>query len=189
MTGDADVADESSTPRGGTLGVSPVVPTYPIRNNAGVSIEVLEYQRRMHAISLNLYSNSDKESKEFGDEKKKKKEIWPKWLSSYRNRQQRGKSTETRKLIIASLGTLSFWFWSSCLFNVTPGGGICTSLIPSIDLRRDGSSNWGGSPPPTQQAEQVPDFVMEYAPYVYLYSGETFWPCNIGEQYAHPSSL
>lgn len=32
---------------------------------------------------------------------------------------------------------------------------------------------------------EVPDYVMEYAPLVHLYSGEQFWPCDIAEHLYH----
>ena len=32
---------------------------------------------------------------------------------------------------------------------------------------------------------EIPDYVMEYAPLVHLYSGEQFWPCNIAEHLYH----
>lgn len=32
---------------------------------------------------------------------------------------------------------------------------------------------------------EIPDYVMEYAPLVHLYSGEQFWPCDIAEHLYH----
>lgn len=31
----------------------------------------------------------------------------------------------------------------------------------------------------------VPDYVLDYAPYVHLYSGEEYWPCDIAEHLLH----
>ncbi|KIX03717.1 uncharacterized protein Z518_07270 [Rhinocladiella mackenziei CBS 650.93] len=32
---------------------------------------------------------------------------------------------------------------------------------------------------------EIPDYVMEYAPLVHLYSGEQFWPCDVAEHLYH----
>ncbi|OCK82001.1 hypothetical protein K432DRAFT_294212 [Lepidopterella palustris CBS 459.81] len=32
---------------------------------------------------------------------------------------------------------------------------------------------------------QIPQYVLEYAPYIHLYSGEEFWPCDIAEHIIH----
>ena len=32
---------------------------------------------------------------------------------------------------------------------------------------------------------EIPQYVLEYAPYVHLYSGEEFWPCDIAEHLIH----
>src|SRR5204863_9118261 len=32
---------------------------------------------------------------------------------------------------------------------------------------------------------EIPDYILEYAPLVHLYSGEQFWPCDIAEHLYH----
>lgn len=32
---------------------------------------------------------------------------------------------------------------------------------------------------------EIPDYVLEHAPYIHLYSGEEFWPCDIAEHLIH----
>jgi hypothetical protein len=32
---------------------------------------------------------------------------------------------------------------------------------------------------------EIPDYVLEHAPYIHLYSGEHFWPCDIAEHLIH----
>jgi Vacuolar protein sorting-associated protein 62 len=69
---------------------------------------------------------------------------------------------------------------------------------PSTFLPTDpaGNQNWTGSwhdqsSHPDQWSDQekllrqIPEYVMEYAPLVHLYSGEQFWPCNIAEHLYH----
>ncbi|KAL9112559.1 MAG: hypothetical protein Q9227_003130, partial [Pyrenula ochraceoflavens] len=36
-----------------------------------------------------------------------------------------------------------------------------------------------------RRQREIPDYVMEFAPLVYLYSGEQFWPCDIAEHLYH----
>ncbi|KAL9622839.1 MAG: hypothetical protein Q9160_002765 [Pyrenula sp. 1 TL-2023] len=36
-----------------------------------------------------------------------------------------------------------------------------------------------------RRVREIPDYVMEYAPLVHLYSGEQFWPCDIAEHLYH----
>ena len=36
-----------------------------------------------------------------------------------------------------------------------------------------------------RRLREVPDYVLEYAPYVHLFSGEEFWPCDIAEHLLH----
>lgn len=36
-----------------------------------------------------------------------------------------------------------------------------------------------------RRLREIPDYVMEYAPLVHLYSGEQFWPCDIAEHLFH----
>ncbi|KAF2115411.1 vacuolar sorting-associated protein-like protein [Lophiotrema nucula] len=36
-----------------------------------------------------------------------------------------------------------------------------------------------------QHAREVPSYVTEYAPYIHLFSGEEFWPCDIADHLIH----
>ena len=36
-----------------------------------------------------------------------------------------------------------------------------------------------------RELRKIPDYVLEYAPYVHLYSGEEFWPCDIADHLVH----
>lgn len=36
-----------------------------------------------------------------------------------------------------------------------------------------------------QDARSIPQYVLDYAPYVHLFSGEEFWPCDIAEHLTH----
>lgn len=41
------------------------------------------------------------------------------------------------------------------------------------------------SSPPVDLNGTIPTYVLEHAPYVHLYSGEQFWPCDISEHLLH----
>lgn len=57
-------------------------------------------------------------------------------------------------------------------------------------------SDWWTSGPedaddwtPEEQAQRkVPQYVLDYAPYVHLFSGEQYWPCDLGEHIIHTSA-
>ena len=36
-----------------------------------------------------------------------------------------------------------------------------------------------------RRAREIPQYVLDYAPYIYLYSGEEFWPCDMAEHLIH----
>lgn len=36
-----------------------------------------------------------------------------------------------------------------------------------------------------EKLREIPDYVIDYAPYVHLFSGEQFWPCDIAEHLIH----
>jgi hypothetical protein len=46
----------------------------------------------------------------------------------------------------------------------------------------DRPQNWTES---EKQLREIPDYVLEYAPLVHLFSGEQFWPCDIAEHLFH----
>ena len=59
---------------------------------------------------------------------------------------------------------------------------------------RDHSDFWtSGSEDPDSWSEQerelrtIPQYVLDHAPYVHLFSGEEFWPCDIAEHIVHTS--
>jgi Vacuolar protein sorting-associated protein 62 len=47
---------------------------------------------------------------------------------------------------------------------------------------RNSSDDWSED---ERLLREIPDYVMEYAPLVHLYSGEQFWPCDIAEHLYH----
>lgn len=53
------------------------------------------------------------------------------------------------------------------------------------DLHNDKTLNLGGSAGASVPPETIPDYVLEFAPLVHLFSGEQFWPCDIAEHLEH----
>ncbi|KAH7118889.1 hypothetical protein B0J11DRAFT_79609 [Dendryphion nanum] len=60
---------------------------------------------------------------------------------------------------------------------------------PEIDLEefRQRASNVHPENLKTEERTigEIPDYVTEYAPYIYLYSGEEFWPCDVDDHLIH----
>lgn len=54
------------------------------------------------------------------------------------------------------------------------GGGFSWRLASSSDSQNN-----------SKILHDIPDYVLEYAPLVHLFSGEQFWPCDIGEHLGH----
>ena len=71
------------------------------------------------------------------------------------------------------------------------------SIQEAIEHRKDSSSAstyWtsGTEKPETWSREknrtrEIPQYVLDYAPYVHLFSGEEFWPCDLAEHLIHTS--
>ncbi|GAB7341254.1 hypothetical protein MBLNU457_7530t2 [Dothideomycetes sp. NU457] len=64
--------------------------------------------------------------------------------------------------------------------------------IDSLPEMMSSAEYWtSGSSDPTswsieeQEARSIPQYVLDYAPYVHLFSGEEFWPCDIAEHLTH----
>ncbi|KAF2457568.1 hypothetical protein BDY21DRAFT_285749 [Lineolata rhizophorae] len=59
----------------------------------------------------------------------------------------------------------------------------------AIDLSTFWTSGSGPDPAEWDDAERerrgIPDYVLEHAPYVHLFSGEQFWPCDMAEHLVH----
>jgi Vacuolar protein sorting-associated protein 62 len=43
-------------------------------------------------------------------------------------------------------------------------------------------SSWG---PEERRLREIPQYVLDHAPYVHLYSGEEYWPCDIADHLVH----
>ena len=59
---------------------------------------------------------------------------------------------------------------------------------PDLDWQHawhDGHTNPEDWSEDERALREVPDYVLEYAPLVHLYSGEQFWPCDIAEHLYH----
>lgn len=63
-----------------------------------------------------------------------------------------------------------------------------SSDVPGVDWEnawtegKDRPEDWSSD---ERVLREIPDYVMEYAPLVHLFSGEQFWPCDIAEHLAH----
>lgn len=52
-----------------------------------------------------------------------------------------------------------------------------------------GVNNWDEWDDAERARREIPDYVMEYAPFVYLSSGEQFWPSDIAEHLYHTTPM
>ncbi|KAI5363512.1 Putative vacuolar protein sorting-associated protein [Septoria linicola] len=70
-----------------------------------------------------------------------------------------------------------------------------SSIKDALPAPHDDPSLWwtSGEEDPTswskdeRQKREIPQYVIDHAPYVHLFSGEQFWPCDIGEHLTHTS--
>ncbi|CAO2652224.1 Nn.00g005070.m01.CDS01 [Neocucurbitaria sp. VM-36] len=60
------------------------------------------------------------------------------------------------------------------------GNGIKTNLTDFWNDARNLPDGWE-----TQEEREIPDYVIEHAPLIHLYSGENFWPGDIAEHLIH----
>ncbi|KAI5807504.1 hypothetical protein DFH27DRAFT_322324 [Peziza echinospora] len=100
-------------------------------------------------------------------------------------------------LYVTLLSVLLFFYLDGPAFGLTSGlkcwswkgrmsGGECRDYLgrqrDKLWWERDGSGGGGGGGGGDDvELQEVPSFVTEYAPYVYLYSGERHWPGNLDE--------
>ena len=69
---------------------------------------------------------------------------------------------------------------------------LCAESTDDRMSRAEGSASQSNGPEsPTDEPNEerilpiVPDYVLDYAPYVHLYSGEQYWPCDIAKHLLH----
>jgi len=55
----------------------------------------------------------------------------------------------------------------------------------SADYWTSGESDPSSWSVQEQEERSIPQYVLDYAPYVHLFSGEQFWPCDIAEHLVH----
>ncbi|KAL8945585.1 MAG: hypothetical protein Q9222_007888 [Ikaeria aurantiellina] len=62
----------------------------------------------------------------------------------------------------------------------------CTGFLYSkTTTNGSAKAEKGGQGKQSASKNDIPDYVLEYAPLVHLYSGEQFWPCDIAEHLQH----
>jgi len=69
----------------------------------------------------------------------------------------------------------------------TPGDEIdgLSETMSSAEYWTSGNSDPSSWSIEEQDARSIPQYVLDYAPYVHLFSGEEFWPCDIAEHLTH----
>ncbi|KAK5011013.1 hypothetical protein LTR28_006322 [Elasticomyces elasticus] len=79
-------------------------------------------------------------------------------------------------------------------FLKSPEDSMTQNPLDAPDLLRDLGSFWtSGDENPDGWSEnerrlrEIPQYVLDHAPYVHLYSEEQFWPCDIAEHLVHTS--
>jgi Vacuolar protein sorting-associated protein 62 len=92
------------------------------------------------------------------------------------------------------------WFfmrWCREIFCLSRGHKCENSFAQTVDdYLYDDEPSWQYAPPGTKiepdalgdkegTLSQIPQYVMDYAPLVHLYSAEEYWPCDIGEHLQH----
>ncbi|KAK3110714.1 Vacuolar protein sorting-associated protein 62 [Teratosphaeriaceae sp. CCFEE 6253] len=75
----------------------------------------------------------------------------------------------------------SGWTWSMPADDIPPR---LPDFAPFWESSGEDPDGWSKE---EKALREIPDFVFEYAPYVHLFSGEKFWPSDLGEHLAHVS--
>lgn len=100
-------------------------------------------------------------------------------------------------LSIDRTGRLFLHWWKEIL-NLSATNRYVYSLTNSAEdaFDHDNDSSWQYARPETNitpdaldddenELSQIPQYVMDYAPLVHLYSGEEYWPCDMAEHLYH----
>lgn len=73
----------------------------------------------------------------------------------------------------------NIWTWSRGVDTLPP---LDDDLTQFWNSSREDPDSWSGE---ERRLREVPQFVLDHAPYVHLFSGEEFWPCDLGEHLTH----
>lgn len=75
------------------------------------------------------------------------------------------------------------------LFHLALAGLSCSAFLAPKEATADPHNveilKFDGSANTSVPSENIPDYVLEFAPLVHLFSGEKFWPCDIAEHLEH----
>ncbi|KAK5687722.1 Vacuolar protein sorting-associated protein 62 [Elasticomyces elasticus] len=73
----------------------------------------------------------------------------------------------------------SGWTWQKAAYGIPP---MLPDFKPFWDSGEENPDKWSQE---EKTLREIPDYVFDYAPYVHLFSGELFWPSDLGEHLAH----
>ncbi|KAF2722403.1 carbohydrate-binding module family 18 protein [Polychaeton citri CBS 116435] len=76
----------------------------------------------------------------------------------------------------------SRWTWSAA-----PVDDIRPMVAEHSDFWASGDQDWRSWSQAERAERTIPPYVLDHAPYVHLFSGEDFWPCDIAEHLVHTS--
>ncbi|OQN96073.1 hypothetical protein B0A48_17873 [Cryoendolithus antarcticus] len=88
------------------------------------------------------------------------------------------------------------WFGACGLFHMmsrsgwtwTRAGDEMPKPLPDWrDYWTSGNDDSGSWSKKQREAREIPQYVWDHAPYVHLFSGEQFWPCDLAEHLVHTS--
>ena len=75
----------------------------------------------------------------------------------------------------------SGWTWDDAQFGIRPP-------LPDVsNYWTSGTEDPDSWSDEERERREIPQYVLDYAPYVHLYSKEEFWPCDLAEHLAHVS--
>lgn len=84
------------------------------------------------------------------------------------------------------LGTCNIRYWRDKIsFGFKKLAGRQSILKFQENPLHDSAVTSDGSVNESSILNEIPEYVLEYAPLVHLYSGEEFWPCDIAEHLRH----
>lgn len=85
----------------------------------------------------------------------------------------------------------SRWTWDNYRCRRDGGqdsiGALCTehNLPDYADFWTSGTEDPASWSREETELREIPDYIFDHTPYVHLFSGENFWPCNLAEHLVH----
>ncbi|TPX26148.1 Vacuolar protein sorting-associated protein 62 [Coccidioides immitis] len=154
------------------------------------SPDILISATPLPTVSLNFATNK-KEQEQLSDALFVDNETSKLSPQTITTNQQKSKSSSLSDRIRSWTWTLLSWI-SNVLYSFFTNG---KGAAPEYDALRNkvnsgpGGLSWELSRSARdsngQILHEIPDYVLEYAPLVHLFSAEQFWPCDIGEHLTH----